>query len=278
MKLGLIDYYLDEYHANEYPAWIKEASEGTIEAAYAYAEIDSPIGGRTTDKWCADMGIKRIASIEEIVEKSDALIVLSPDNPERHEDLCLLPLQSGKRVYIDKTFAETKAQALRIFENADKHNTPCYTASALRFAKEYQGIDLAKIENITSIGPGTLKDYAIHQLEPIIMMMGPNVARVQYSGTTKWPAYILEWQDGRRANLSHHGWGCPFAMSIDFADNTSNFVTIESDFYKFFIADLVDFFNTGAVKVPHEDTIAVIAAREAVIKASGKPGIWEELL
>ena len=28
MKIGFIDYYLDEWHANKYPAWIKEASNG----------------------------------------------------------------------------------------------------------------------------------------------------------------------------------------------------------------------------------------------------------
>ena len=26
--VGFIDYYLDEYHANNYPQWLKDASKG----------------------------------------------------------------------------------------------------------------------------------------------------------------------------------------------------------------------------------------------------------
>lgn len=51
MKLGFIDYYLDEWHANRYPTLLRELSGGEIEVAYAYAETDDP-NGLTTDAWC----------------------------------------------------------------------------------------------------------------------------------------------------------------------------------------------------------------------------------
>ena len=35
MKLGFIDYYLDEWHANHYPTMLRELSGGEIEVAYA---------------------------------------------------------------------------------------------------------------------------------------------------------------------------------------------------------------------------------------------------
>ena len=95
LKIGFIDYYLDEWHANNYPEFIKEASAGEMEVAYAYGHIDSPIGGMTTDEWCAKYQIPRCMSIGELIEKSDVLIVLSPDNCEMHEQLCELPLRSG---------------------------------------------------------------------------------------------------------------------------------------------------------------------------------------
>ena len=52
MKIGFIDYYLDEWHANNYPAMIDRASGGDMKVTYAYGMIDSPIGGMTTDAWC----------------------------------------------------------------------------------------------------------------------------------------------------------------------------------------------------------------------------------
>ena len=132
MKIGFIDYYLDEWHANHYPQWLKEASGGEMEVVIAYGMIDSPIGGRTTEKWCSDMGIAQAASIEEVIEKSDALVVLSPDNCEMHEQLCQLPLRSGKPTYVDKTFAPDYATACKIFAIAREHGTPFFSSSARR--------------------------------------------------------------------------------------------------------------------------------------------------
>ena len=42
-KIGFIDYYISEWHANSYPKWIEEANEalGTdYKVAYAWAEVD----------------------------------------------------------------------------------------------------------------------------------------------------------------------------------------------------------------------------------------------
>ena len=83
MKIGFIDYYLDEWHANNYPARIQVASGGKLSVCRAYAKINSPLpGGRTSTQWSSDMDIPLCDTIEEVVDKSDALIVLSPDNSE----------------------------------------------------------------------------------------------------------------------------------------------------------------------------------------------------
>ena len=114
MRIGFIDYYLDEWHANNYPKMLKEASDGEMQVSCAYGMIDSPIGGLTTDAWCEKMGIPRAHTIEEVIAGSDALVVLSPDNCEMHETLCPLPLASGKPTYIDKTFAPDGGGAAHI--------------------------------------------------------------------------------------------------------------------------------------------------------------------
>ena len=51
-KIGFIDYYLDEWHANNYPKFIKDAVGDEFVIAYAYGEIDKPterpiVNGRT---------------------------------------------------------------------------------------------------------------------------------------------------------------------------------------------------------------------------------------
>ena len=59
-KIGFVDYYLSEWHANNYPAWIAEAAAkagADYKLAYAWAELDvSPKDNVTTDEWCANYG------------------------------------------------------------------------------------------------------------------------------------------------------------------------------------------------------------------------------
>ena len=274
MKIGFIDYFLDEAHANGFPSQIKDATNGELEVAYAYAKIDSPRGGLTTDEWCAKYNIPRINSIEELVEKSDAILVLSPDNPEFHEELCDLPLKSGKRVYVDKTFADSKEIAEKLFALADRHGTPMCSASSLRFADEYTALDRSQIDNIASRGPGDIKVYSVHQVEPVVSLMGTDVKRVMYTGTGKWLAYVLEYADGRRASISHHGWGCPFGMTVDFKDGSNKTFNIESAFGANCLADMINFFRTGEITIPREETIATMAVIEAVRKAQQNPDTW----
>ena len=81
--VGFIDYYLDEFHANHYPQWLKEASGGELEVKYAYGKITSPLTGMTSAQWCQKYGVELVESVEELIAKSDCLNVLSPDNPEK---------------------------------------------------------------------------------------------------------------------------------------------------------------------------------------------------
>lgn len=276
-KIGFIDYYLDEWHANNYPEMIKKWAPG-LEVAYAYGKIDSPHpGGMTSKEWEAKYGVKVLDSMEEVIEKSDYLLVLSPDNPEMHEELCEKPLKSGKNTYIDKTFAETKASAERIFEMAERGNTKCYSSSALYFAKEYSPIYKQNVVNIDSCGPNRFPIYVIHQLEPIVAMMKTNALRVMSVGTEEYPMVLVEFEGGKRAKLSTFLTGDTFSMNIGCQDENAKLVKVESDFWESFIKALAVFYETGEIPVPHENTLRVIAAREAAIKALGRPFEWVDV-
>ena len=87
-KIGFVDYYISEWHANHYPEWIAQANEalGTnYQVAYAWAELDvSPVDNVSTDQWCEKFGAERCATIEELCQKSDCIIVLAPSDPDKH--------------------------------------------------------------------------------------------------------------------------------------------------------------------------------------------------
>ena len=144
-KIGFIDFYISEWHADNYPAWFKEINEKLgydYEVSYAWAEeYVSPVDGKNTDEWCKEKGITRCQTIEEICEKSDYLLILAPSNPEKHLEYAKLVFPYGKPVYIDKPFSDTVENAKAIFALAEKHNVRFFSSSALRYAEELNTVD-----------------------------------------------------------------------------------------------------------------------------------------
>lgn len=273
MLIGFIDYFLDEWHANNYPTWLKEI-DPDCQVAYAYAVTDHPDGGLTTDAWCEKNGVTRCLTMEELVEKSDAVVVLSPDHCDLHEALCQVALRSGKPVYIDKTFSPNLAMGKRIFDLAEKHNTPCYSTSALRFADEYKALDTDRITGITSIGGSIPEMYVIHQLEPVMMLMKTQAKRVMALSSPEFYAYTVEFNDGRVVTLNQFQQGIPFTLNVAYKDGGAVVANAKSDFFKVFTANLAHFFKTGEIPVSHTETLQIMAVREAALKALSLPGQW----
>ncbi|MBQ3002409.1 MAG: TIM barrel protein [Clostridia bacterium] len=280
-KIGFIDYFLEEWHALNYPQFIREADpDGDFVVSYAYAELDKKEGGTmTTDEYCAKFGIQRCESIEEVVEKSDCIVVMSPDNPERHWDLCQLPLRSGKPVYVDKTFALSKQIAKDLVALGEESGTPFFSSSALRFADELAPLSREGIVFINSRGPGNFDTYAIHQLEPMLMLMGSNVSRVMSVGSGKYESLVLQFADGRSAVMSHYGWngGIDFEFTASYADGTNVKIPQMSNNFPNFMKALLDFFRTGKIYAAHDETVAIMAVIEAGNRALQTPGVWVEV-
>ena len=166
-SIGFVDYYISEWHANNYPQWIKEMSEkcGTefyVKCAWA-EEYVSPVDGRNTDEWCKEFGVEKCDTIEELCEKCDYILVLSPSNPEKHLGYAKEVLKYKKNTYIDKTFAECYESAKAIFATAEEYGTKFFSTSALRYATELDEISGCK-NIITCGGGGNIAEYIIHQI------------------------------------------------------------------------------------------------------------------
>ncbi|NQZ69958.1 MAG: Gfo/Idh/MocA family oxidoreductase [Lentisphaeria bacterium] len=275
-KIGFIDYFLDGWHANNYPIWIKEAKRD-YEVSIAWEEI-SKEGLRNGKDWCKDFNVELAGSIEQLINESDCLIVLAPGNPETHERLADLALQSGKPLYIDKTFAPDLAAAERMFIKADVHGTPLMTSSALRFVPDLQAADLKeKADTAFSLGGGSsFQEYSIHQLEMIVMLMGTEAKRVMQTGTEFSQQLIIDYGNDRRASLSlspNQG----FEIHGHYKNKDSLSIADPGDFWPGFITALLDFFDTGISSVPKEETLEIIKLVEAGICALDTTDEWFEL-
>ena len=177
IKIGFIDNFLSEWHANNYPDMIHangRARSLGMDVCYAYAKEEvSPYDGVTTDEWCRAHGVQRVGSVEELVDRSDCIAVLSPDNPELHLALSEYALKSGKPTYIDKTFAPDKATAEKLFALAKEHGAPMYSTSSLRFADEMKFYRESEVgaKSCMVCGCYRFDIYAIHIFELMCTIM-----------------------------------------------------------------------------------------------------------
>jgi predicted dehydrogenase len=277
-KIGFIDYFIDEWHANAYPQMIKDSRFGDqFEVVLAWQEITVP-GKQRIEDWCAERGIAQATSIEQVVEECDCLVVLSPDNAERHEDLADLPLRSGKPVYIDKPTAPSLAAAHRLFAKAVEHDTPMMSSSALRFGSELEAVlrdTLAgrSANMVATQGGGQYHIYAIHQLEMLVMVLGTGARSVMQCGTNSSTVMMMRYDDARRGlmTLSPH---LPFRLYAQYAEDQGVLIDAMEGFFPRFIEALLTFFCTGVSPIPITQTLEIAALLEAGAAALTSPNTW----
>ena len=282
--IGFIDYYIDEWHAQNYPAFIKQSPLGVnFSVKLAWDKI-APPGKMPLDEFCKKHNIGRARSIEQVIAECDCLIVLSPDNAEMHEELADLPLRSGKPVYIDKPIAPSLAAARRLFDKASAHKTPMFSSSALRFGSAVESAIAGPMKGlparvVSTRGGGKFEVYAIHQIEMAVMAMGVGAKRAMQTGTSESPIITFDYGGDRRA-IIHLMPGHPFHFSALHGDAASPqcvAITEMPDFFPRFIDAMLRFFETGTAPVKPEQTLEIAAMIEAGDAAMRRPGVWVDV-
>ncbi len=268
-KIGIIDYFIDEWHSNTYLGLFERANKDLgfdYQVAYGYAEIDKE-GRLTTEEWCKKNNITRCNSIEELCEKSDNILILAPANPETHLKYAKIALSYGKTTYIDKTFAPDLKTAKEIFAIAEKYNTKIFTSSALRFAEELN--DFSDVKNVIVKGGGSsLQEYIIHEIEMAVKLTkGTAAERVSVFNREKQATIVITFADGKVATLifSRSGWG--FSVDVESANGDCVYkdITKGTEFYGL-ISSILKFFETNQEPFAKKETLTVLAIRDAIMK------------
>lgn len=272
-KIGILDFFLNNYHANNYPKWFDTYSGGAMKITSAYALTEDPEREMSNEEWSSIHNIPLAESVEQVIEESDVLMVLAPSHPETHERLGQKALTSGKKVYIDKAFAPDVQTAKRMFALAAAFHTPCCSSSALRFVSEYKRFDTSQIQCLSTRGGGNFEVYAIHQFEPIVALMGQKPTRIMSVGTQTFPAFLIEFADGRVARMEQF-MNDPFSITVGYTDGTHVTETVETDMFKNFILHVIDFFETGNPIADPWQTVSVIGLLEGARLAQQNPLAW----
>lgn len=269
-KIGFVDYYLSEWHADHYPAWINALGRD-YEIAYAWAEQEvSPRDGITTAEWCEKMGITPIDTIEELCERSDAIVILAPSDPDKHLPYAKRVLPYGKPTYIDKTFAPNAKEAAEIIEIAKKHNTPFFSTSALRCASELDSVKNPRAMMVSAGGLNT-PEYIIHALEMVAAALGTDAEWIRADAVGAEKSWHVAYPDGRYATVLYAD-PLPNLLYLSDGSGSEAYSEIRSPFFSTLMGRILDLFDGGEPLVSAAETLGVMRLRDAALKALEIPG------
>src|SRR5699024_471782 len=178
VRLALLDHHLANFHADTFHRLLGSTfADRGVEVVAAFESDPTP----GTD-WCADHAVARTTSLDEAVDRADALLVLAPDDLDTHLDTARRVLPAGKPVVFDKLLALDPAEAWQIVALAEQHGTRIFSGSALRYAAEadrlLDGVDPVRIQDAFARGYGAWDHYGIHTLSLAVRLGGHHITRM----------------------------------------------------------------------------------------------------
>lgn len=229
------------------------------------------------------LGVEIADSIEAVLAKSDAVMILSIDG-RVHLAQARPVLAARKPVFIDKPLAASLADAQEIFRLARQHGTPCFSSSALRFAPGTQAIlkdsKVGPILGCDAWSPCPLEPhhpdffwYGIHGVETLFTVMGPGCATVSRVYTDKFDVAVGVWGGGRigifrGTREGPHTYGA-MVFGRQGAVQAGRF-----EGYEPLLVEIARFFRTGKAPVSPEETLEILAFMEAAdrsLREGGRP-------
>ncbi|HEY0826537.1 MAG TPA: Gfo/Idh/MocA family oxidoreductase [Bacilli bacterium] len=255
-------------------------SGGKVVAAYpgGSSDIDISISRVPdyTEQLDNEYGIHMCSSIEEVVEMSDAILLLSLDgriHAEQFKQIAVL----GKPVFIDKPFTINHIEAGTMFNLAEEWNVPLLSCSALRFAdplsrvlnetrpEAIYGADCFGPLPLLASQPGWFW-YGIHTVEMLYRIMGKGCLEVTAMTTDQHEMITARWEDGRIGSARGNRAGNQaFGASIHM---DSGVISIDINksvkpFYACLLEEIIHMFKTGRAPVSRNETLELIRFIEA---------------
>jgi predicted dehydrogenase len=254
-RIGLVDYKLDNFHANVFLKAFREQLKDRGARVSGCTSLDEQEGRA----WAKRTDVPYFDDPTQLNANVDCYMVLAPSNPEKHLELCQRVFQFGKPTYVDKTFAPDLATAQTIFDLADKHGVAVQTTSALRYTNVQAHARGRNVRHMTAWGGGSsFEEYAIHPLEMVISVMGPRATSLMRRGDTKYAQLLIDFDGGRGATVNVYATaGTPYAAAVTDEKGTK---LIEVDTSKLFVdtaTAILDFFEAGKANIDREESLSI---------------------
>jgi hypothetical protein len=230
----------------------------------------------------ASLGVHEVASIGELVEQVDAVLLESVDG-RRHLAEVMPVLEAGKPVFVDKPLAASYQDALDIVRRAESTGTPLFSASSLRF--DANVLDMQKaiagqpVYGCDAFSPATLEEtnpglfwYGVHAVELLYAFLGVGCESVRCISVPDTDLVVGEWKDGRLGSVrgtrsGDHDYG----VTVHSAATHQTRYNRDIPIYAQLLQRIVAFFAGQPAPVAPAETLETMAFMQAALM-SGREG------
>lgn len=232
-----------------------------------------------------EMGVEMVDSIDELLNRCDYVCLETCDGCE-HLAQAEQVFKSGKLVFIDKPLAENFTNAKKIYELGKKYNAKYFSSSVLRYPDEVQDVIAGKYGKVTGgdffspygIEPSHARYpwYAIHGFEPLVAVMGVGAKSVKTTCLGDQEVIVVTYKDGRIATLRLNQKSWNYGGTV-YTDKGKPVILPGYKGYECLLKRILEFFRTGVVPVPNEETLEIFAIMDAAEKSLGAAGAEVEV-
>ncbi len=229
-----------------------------------------------------DMGVEIVDSIEAMLPKVDAVLILSIDG-RKHLEQARAVFPSKKPVFIDKPVAASLTDVVRIYNMAAKTGTPLFSNSSLRYSPDYvkmrndprvgQVLGCDAYGNNAPLEPShpDLYYYGIHGCELLFTIMGSGCKTVSRVKTPTADLASGVWEDGRLGTFRGILRGSTGFGATVFGDKG---IAPAGNFggYEPLLLEIVKYIKTGKPPVTPEQTLEIYAFMEGADESKRQNG------
>jgi hypothetical protein len=282
IRVGIIG--TDTSHVTAFTKLLNDKSDpnhvpgARVVAAFRGGSPDVEASRTRIDKFAAELkdkwGVEFVNSIEELCEKVDAVLLESVDG-RPHLNQVRPVFKAKKRVFVDKPFTASYADAREIVRLSRESGVPFFSSSSLRFVADVQTLKNSDkhggLAGAFTFGPENLEPhhpdlfwYGIHAVEMLYTLLGPGCEQVTRVKTDSGDTVVGRWKDGRIGTMrgliqGRQDYGAvAFGMKAVLATP----VPMRSD-YRGLLVEIVKFFQTGVPPINPDETLEIMAFMEA---------------
>lgn len=291
IKVGIIG--TDTSHVPAFTKLLNDPKEpgyipgARVVAAFKGGSHDVESSHTRVERFAAEIrdkyGVEIVASIEELLAKVDAVLLLSVDG-RPHLAQVRPVFKAGKRVFIDKPFAASYADAREIVRLSRESGTPFFSTSSLRYAADVVALknkpELGGIIGAMTFGPSPTEPhhpdlfwYGIHGIEMLYTLMGAGCESITRTNSAGTDIVTGKWKDGRLGTFRgiRDGKQDYGAVAFGAKGNAGAMPPMKVD-YRPLLVEIVKFFQTGVAPIPPEETLEMMAFMEAADLSKARGG------